>query len=317
MESIYRGVSCFIFEAYTLILFLWAVWVLLLPFIEEHRITAAFMATKDNMSPEEQLRNKCGGSLTFLHEAHSIPRGFDGGFVYQPSKLGITESVSIDPVSGRGFNMTMLLPENAHFVALGAPLFPPSRPFGYFTPLDSNKVFVLAVQGPPSIPYRSSLLPGLIPPPSTLTQYDHIPRRPRLNKGRFNLLELCRGNIRPSESNQSLSGSFERDFNPRKVQRPSYDNARNSALNAGAQGNWTYRENFAPVNIAASQLQHGPGPSGVSAGGLTSSGVRFSFSSVQNQTARIPASSLPTMAAMRQQLALTLQQHQQQGLNRR
>lgn len=80
------------------------------------------------------------------------------------------------------------------FAWLQSPLGAPEKPFGAFTSIHSNKVMCMKFLFPPERAYDCSLLPGLVPPPIALTPLDLVPRRPpRLNRGKFNIVDLAAG----------------------------------------------------------------------------------------------------------------------------
>ncbi len=76
-------------------------WVLLLPFVDETRITAAFRGCVQQLTLDERRRNAWGGSLIFLHRSHPL------AIKLQPTE-GTTDTGSLRYAPGRETDTELL-----------------------------------------------------------------------------------------------------------------------------------------------------------------------------------------------------------------
>jgi hypothetical protein len=300
------------------------------------------------MTAEEVERNTLSGSYIFVHEGHRISMtAISSGFQYEPTSTDHSASFAVDSATGLGFNFVIRSPPATHYFKLRGRIAALPRPLYYFHDIVENKVLVLVVEFPPPAAYKSALLPGLVDPIPLLTQYDLIPRQAkRINKGRFNLMELSKtngqgqfqqqeqGNYRsqtaapfrhPYGGQQSMSAfgsapmgmrqdrNFEymqnsRGGDMRMHQHPGYGGLVQQYQQQDMHGRMVPQqrtENFnrptfsgiapATVNLAPAVGYHSGNSS------------RFAVSDV-NVAHRLPAVQVPTMATMRQQLVMTLEQ---------
>jgi hypothetical protein len=342
MESIYLGVSVLNSGDDLILQCFCIVWVLLLPFVDESRISAAFNAFKSRLSQEEVARNSFSGSFVFIHESHPISvAAQQSGLVYQPCSRpmleggGYTESTTcrVGHDVAAGFTYQLMCPPASHYFPLHATVPAPSHPPHTFQDIRSNTAMVLSVadeQGQSfssSVAHSSSLLPGHVLSPPILNQYDLVPRRSlKMFKGRFNLLDIAR----PASYSQQMD-NFRSNYHshtgapmlPSRMQYRGYESSPfvgdsrrqqfdgtgsgNSAASSTSSLNYTFNQDRTGYSF---QQLHQQGQSGNvrSAEGL--SAARFSFAA--GSVPRLPSVPVPSMNMMRQQLALTLQQQQQQ-----
>ena len=246
-------------------------WILLLPFVDETRITAAFNLCKEKLSLEEARRNAFGEQVVFVHKNSRLGQialssnnessnesndsggsggscGKAGKMRYVPGKekdlevisaldretarmnaaagddgddsdvavmsvnaanVGSSrggddaaqESVTFDCVVGNGMAGTLSPPPPSFFAPLHSVIASPPYCEGSFQRITSNEVLCLTYSMPPNLPHLSQLLPGVVPLPSALNQYDLMPRRPpRLNRGGFNIIDLLTRNNNSSNA---------------------------------------------------------------------------------------------------------------------
>lgn len=164
--------------------------------------------------------------------------------------------------------LLMLAPSSTH-APLDQMILAPSEPMGCFMDLRSNQVYGFTFKIPlnneeydgqegrneacttnsPLLTitkdYDSKLLPNCTIPPSILTEYDTIARRPpRLNKGGFNMLDLARRKS-DGQQHQNYNGSYGNN------QYSSYNsfsnngyNSNNGSVNNNSFNNQQYASNY-------------------------------------------------------------------------
>ncbi len=251
----YLGVSVEFFIVGTFLKFFgkffvvyFAVWVLLLPFIEEQRIMLAFETCHSELTLEDRRRNALGHPQMFLHRQHKMAAHLlTSGMRVVPgpeedvdvraclhlevARLGEQVGDVDTKIGSHGTHTSHSHSHEKHlthfghdfgdgicgelyssnpfwFCPLDGSVEAPKRPLGVLRDISLNQVLCLSFQFPPEQPYKSILLPDLVPPPRLLGQFDLMPRRPpRLNKARFNLLEF---------STRNKSGNFNGDYQHRQ-----------------------------------------------------------------------------------------------------
>ena len=199
-------------------------WILLLPFVDESRITAAFSICKPDLSLQDRRRNAFGGSVLFVHKDSNLATYLFSRTTYAPGNetdvevldaLGAKEqyvSVSIttafDATVGWGMSGEIGPPPPLWFAPLDETIESPQDEeeggsnsnsiLGMMNSIQSciynNSVAVLTYMMPPAPEvHQSRLLDGAFLSPSILTSFDLIDRKPpRLNKAGFSILDMLR-----------------------------------------------------------------------------------------------------------------------------
>jgi 5'-3' exoribonuclease 2 len=168
-------------------------WVVLLPFIDENRITNAMQLCLANMSPEEKRRNSFGKSYMFLHRSHPLCCHVTSLLSYDnPAPAGGgDECCRFNPaLEGGGVGGTLRVPSAQCFFPLSAKVTAPDRPLRAFRDITHNDVACFEFELPPELPHLSSLLAGADAGPDVLTPSDSVIRIPRLNKG-MNIMDIA------------------------------------------------------------------------------------------------------------------------------
>lgn len=181
-------------------------WILLLPFIDERRISAAFSMCKNALSPEAVKKNAIGRMILFVHVASPL-----GNFGVSQKLLDASSGSDSTALnfsdSGKLFGFLNFPPPEWH-AAIHSVLFPPSHSERWFSRIDDNQVLSFDYMFPPVVgTHQSRVLPGVIRPRTFLTQHDLTLRRPpRLNKSGFNILDIL-GSYRDQQTHFHSSNS--------------------------------------------------------------------------------------------------------------
>ena len=143
-------------------------------------------------------------------------------------------TVYFNTYDGEGICGGTIAPAYTWFSALNSTIQPPSnhplelRLHPFFRPIVSNQVYVLTFLFPREKAYDSRLLPGYIAKPKVLEPFDLIPRRPpKLNKSKFNMLELSQKN---RQQQQYGSGGYQ---NQQPYQQQQYNTPYNQQQQYG------------------------------------------------------------------------------------
>ena len=202
-------------------------WVLLLPFITASRVMDAFNGVEGRLTTEERIRNQRKRALVFISKSHPMFHSLEGsGFEYiAPEGVGSTaeagdlsDGAMVSHKHGDGAAGMVFAPPACNYSPLGRIIPAPQEPQGAFKDIHNNLIMCMTyciplteheLDGqqqayralfPPSPLMQpstvegvgSSLLAGVQLPESILTDYDLQPRRPpRLNRGRFNIVDLA------------------------------------------------------------------------------------------------------------------------------
>lgn len=175
-------------------------WVVLLPFINEERITDAMKLCLPNMSSEEKRRNSFGKSYMFLHRSHALCCFAIARLSYEnpapevSNDVDTTQSEEVcrfNPAAeGGGVGGILRLPTAKCFFPLSAKVTAPDRPLRAFRDIVHNDAACFEFDLPQELPHLSSLLEGADPGPPVLTPSDSVIRIPRLNKG-MNIMDIA------------------------------------------------------------------------------------------------------------------------------
>eukprot|EP01032_Pedospumella_encystans_P017937 gene17937-20430_t len=244
-------------------------WILLLPFVDETRITAAFELCREKFSLHDAKRNKFGLPVVFVHKDHPLAAFASQNIRYLPgpetdvevlralkdtnAKMGAqfdtendttttdgvqngtpaaAETCSFDAHVSNGMSGILTQPPPSFYAPLHTVVKAPVDQTNGFRDVGDNKVmcFTYTLLPMPTI-HQSVLLPGVVPQPSTLTQFDLMPRRPpRLNKGGFNITDIFQ-NMKDKEQNQRGGGYNQPQYNAYGYQSNSGGNRYNQNQN--------------------------------------------------------------------------------------
>lgn len=222
-------------------------WVLLLPFIDETRVTAAFESCKKDLTLEERLRNAFGPSNVYFFENNEVVKSVLEGedkLKYGPgvesdvevlnalkdqssaveeslgvegegenvSDMVVVESVNektfFDCTVGKGMSGFISKPSPRKFINIHTLVKPKPCFSKFFRDIEFNRVFCFTYDLPETTLHLSALLPGVTLDPTVLTHYDLLPRRPpRLNRMGFNVLDLFRQQQQRSHQQTIHSGN--------------------------------------------------------------------------------------------------------------
>lgn len=226
-------------------------WILLLPFIDESRITAAFSICKPDLTLQDRRRNAFGGSVLFVHKDSPLATHLLSRITYAPGSetdvevidalrvqeqqhdsIAVSDSrqVDFDAAVGRGMSGEVGPPPPLWFAPLYESIEAPvdedddsnsnsNSALDVFNSLkaciynNSVAVFSYILPAAPEV-HQSQLLDGALLSPSILTSFDLIDRKaPRLNKAGFSILDMLR------EVRNKSQGGRQSGF-----ARPQYDN---------------------------------------------------------------------------------------------
>eukprot|EP01032_Pedospumella_encystans_P018902 gene18902-21503_t len=250
-------------------------WILLLPFVDETRITAAFELCREKFSLHDAKRNKFGLPVVFVHKDHPLAAFASQNIRYLPgpetdvevlralkdtnAKMGAqfdtendttttdgvqngtpaaAETCSFDAHVSNGMSGILTQPPPSFYAPLHTVVKAPVDQTNGFRDVGDNKVmcFTYTLLPMPTI-HQSVLLPGVVPQPSTLTQFDLMPRRPpRLNKGGFNITDIFQ-NMKDKEQNQRGGGYNQPQYNAYGYQSNSGGNRYNQNQQYGFNQN--------------------------------------------------------------------------------
>ncbi len=266
-------------------------WILLLPFIDERRISKAFLLCKDQLTYESRQRNRFGQSVIFIHSNHSLVYEFgrqhgllapapetDPELLDEPnfidiegdasSSNAITTSKHDDTAIDENFDDNPIVPFTCNmaeslsgsigkaptkwYAALNQRVVEPNGSQRWgMSMIPTNHVAVFTYKLPTHGVHESKLLPGSIAPESPLTAFDLQIRR-------------------PPRLNKSGFNVLDLFYNSRPDRQPSYqslqertggylkhDDRFGTLHGGGYNGN-----NLAPMNMSVSsrslsQFQHG------------------------------------------------------------
>jgi 5'-3' exoribonuclease 2 len=215
-------------------------WILLLPFLNANRITAAFESCKSDLTLSSRRCNIVGNCLVFLPANKRLANvAIDQNLLVQANERDpdVFEKIrelsdeiqqetilTIDSaVQEPAVQFDCLMSEEASFAGslrptdqkwfapLHTTVHPPTTIQSFFSAVDDNRVLCLEYELPAATTHFSRLLPGAISLPSGLTPQDLQPRRPpRLNKSGFNVLELFRS-VRNDHNSQGNYSKYSHD----------------------------------------------------------------------------------------------------------
>ena len=202
-------------------------WVVLLPFIEEDRLLAAYKPSVEKWSPTELFCNARGldDGYVYVHKSHPLAPKLE--VLYEAvkgdnqTKLRVTDGSA----GKRGLTGLVRLPLSNEIVKTEADVrveLPPSAEQikrvshdNLFTePIEENVAFCAAFTEPAKLSHKSVLLPGARPPPPRLKREDLVIRRPRLNRGGGTIANLGASNGKSQEKGYGSMniGTYERDL---------------------------------------------------------------------------------------------------------
>lgn len=322
-------------------------WVLLLPFVDESRISAAFNECKSTLSIESRRRNAFGQSIILLHKNHPISADFSKSREY---KIGVetdseviaalkllddtidtdrmhngdsdnsTINVFFNPSEGQGVCGYIGDAAPKRYADVDRMIIAPQKPTGVFQNIERNHIMSFNFRLPENVVPSSALLPGVIIPPPTLTDYETQPRRPpRFGKSAFNIMNIA------NEKRRSNQQGYEPYYQPQYApQNPSLNSnvwANTPHMSNGRGMSQGYNTQHRPSNsqMYPSQSNSNQGPSWGNqrpTDQIQNKNQPFSFHSNQNiATFTVPSiqSLVPatSMEAMRNQLAQVLHNRQQ------
>jgi 5'-3' exoribonuclease 2 len=186
-------------------------WILLLPFIDESRISAAFNMCKDTLTLEDRRRNRRGSNIVFAHRKYPLAIHYLASDKhYRPGKETDEEMIEIlnkkkqsvimndyedndESISnnndidtddtfffgaehGDGICGYISDPPPLIYAPLDKSIQAPRRPTGAYEDIPCNNVLCFTFKFPESREHSSKLLAGLELPPPALTKYDLVPR---------------------------------------------------------------------------------------------------------------------------------------------
>jgi hypothetical protein len=242
-------------------------WVLLLPFVDENRISAAFELCKESLSLESRYKNAFGDSLIFLHQEHEVAVEYFSNASYG---LGVetdaevlsalsawaasadnsanvrangdensNAAVVFDPLKGRGMSGILSNPVPRKYAPQQASIAAMKKPPHVFDDIASNKVVCLTYHLPGNVTVSSSLLPGYVGRPSILSEYDLLARRPpRLGKGSFNMINIVLGNQSRNPQQRSYQHNQSNGHGMHSYNQSRDDYHRNNYNSSGRDSNW-------------------------------------------------------------------------------
>jgi 5'-3' exoribonuclease 2 len=201
-------------------------WVVLLPFIEEDRLLAAYKPTVEKWTSTELFCNARGldDGYVYVHKTHPLAPKLE--ILYEsadgssPAKLRVTDGSA----GKRGLTGSIRLPLSNEVIKVEAEVqvelpasaeqIKRSTHDNLFTePIHENMALCAAFTEPPKLSHKSVLLPGARPPPAKLKREDLVIRRPRLNRGGGTIANLGAANGRSQEQGYGSMniGTYERN----------------------------------------------------------------------------------------------------------
>lgn len=254
-------------------------WILLLPFVNEHRITEAFKLCESYLSIEERQRNRFGQPVIFLHKNHRLAIEALATIKYQASSTTDVDAYTattvassssdddvhhmndvsggddgnrfdFDAVCGNGMSGLTSASPALFFSPLQAPIISPIDKTNSFRDIAENHVICFTYNLHLSGFHLSKLLEGVRRDPSRLTPFDLIRQRPpRLNKS-FNISDLFssnnnknNNNYQGSNSNNNYQGNNNQYQNRKQNGIDNYSSQNNTNNSINYQGNNSYNNN--------------------------------------------------------------------------
>lgn len=192
-------------------------WVVLLPFIDEERLLAAFSPTMAKWTKSELFCNARGldDGYLYIHQSNQLSKKFamvlKDGCSAKDTKTRLTDAAvyGCPGFSGRirppltnelrpvVDTSPIKLPESAERVEA------PDNVFDH--DVQANQAVCVAFTEPPKLSHKSILLPGVEVPPPALKPMDKVIRRPKLSRGGGTIANLGSAN---NHSHKSGYGSM-------------------------------------------------------------------------------------------------------------
>ncbi len=168
-------------------------WVVLLPFIDERRIREVMKLCESELTPDEKRRNSFGTSVMFFHKDHRLGVNAEAHFEKFISTSHLDEPYYFDSIEvGDGICGKLILRDDlSKEYGINQVIRAPARPLRAFQDITCNRVFCFEYHFPEEQAHLSSLLPNVDLGPNILSDYDGIIRRPKLNKGKFNIADIA------------------------------------------------------------------------------------------------------------------------------
>jgi 5'-3' exonuclease len=159
-------------------------WVILLPFIDEKKLTEALQTVEDQFTEDERRRNSFGPAYLFIHSSHPLfPSVKD---FYQLNS--IEKSLNIENCNG--FSAALEIFCESTILPLNEELKIPKNFSGYFHEVPSNQVLCFEYKNPEYSHHVCELLPGAKEQDPVLESRDVLfPKFPRLNRS-FTISDL-------------------------------------------------------------------------------------------------------------------------------
>ena len=179
-------------------------WVVLLPFIDENRITSAVKIYENEMTDEEKKRNSFGFPLIFVDKDHPLGKYLDVQQQQQQDQQQ-NEKKSIYFDSNVGNGICGRLDRNDELsteYGINQLIRAPDRPVRAFQNIDNNRILCLQYEFPEELVHVSKLLDKVDLGEKVLCDYDGIAHRPKLNKGKFNIADIAE-RMKDEKSRQS------------------------------------------------------------------------------------------------------------------
>ena len=145
-------------------------WVVLLPFIDEERLLAAWADVKRTMTPEELAQNERGQCTLFVHAAADEVNNL-------PACAVVDEKLTEFTMAEQGFAAT-LTPTSAH-VDQGALVKALPKPTGALSDVKCNQVVAVSCELPEGAQFQCKLLDGAVELPPRLNAADLHPGNKR------------------------------------------------------------------------------------------------------------------------------------------
>ena len=202
--------------------------------MQDTRIIDAFSACAADLSDADRVRNSFGASVMFLHQASSLAHTVSSQLPYTCKEAvdgGDALACSFSPEQGLGCAGTLRLPRSQVYAAVNQTIKSPYTEI-MRAPGDiaSNGVQCFEYSLPPAGRHASRLLVGVNLPPPALRVEDLMGSRyPRLNKGRFNIVDMIlkRGNASsllqyPGAGAQQPQQQYQQQFYQQQQYQQSY-----------------------------------------------------------------------------------------------
>ncbi|CAH0480371.1 unnamed protein product [Peronospora belbahrii] len=211
-------------------------WVVLLPFIDEHRLLEAMKEPNKKLTEAEKKRNaRFGKEVIFFHSKCPVTK--------IPPTIELAETQA-DPRLSQSFNGTLIY-SDAFYFAIGGIVPSPEKAQRHLMDIPNNQCYSFQYRLPPTLPHFSKILDAAqSPSPVLITENDKRITIPFFGKANINIVDLagdasnCTNGYHQQQGNQRFVNN---NLNVDRYHGPPQQQQYNQYM-ANGYGNWGSQE---------------------------------------------------------------------------